>query len=174
MEGRRSIRKYKAEPLSAEVIERIVKAARLAPSWKNSQTARFTAVCDKELKDDIAQNGVLGFAKNKGIISSAPAVVVLSTVDGVSGYNTDKTPSTAKGSHWQSFDAGAAAYAFCLAAKNEGLGTCIMGLFDEPYISKAIGLPEEESISAVIALGVPDESPAMPKRKELSEVLRFK
>ena len=171
MEGRRSVRRFTEENVSREQIEKIVAAAQLAPSWKNSQTARFTVITDPEIKNEIAENGVLGYEKNSGIIASAAVLVVLSTVGGISGYETDGSFTTEKGTHWQSFDAGSAAFAFCLAAREEGLGTCIMGLFDEPMISGIISLPEEQSISALIALGYPAIAPSMPKRKDISEIL---
>lgn len=171
MKTRRSIRKYTDEPVSREQVERIAAAAQLAPSWKNSQTARFTAVMDPGIKKKISENGVFGYKKNSFIIGSAPVLMILSTVEGISGFEPDGSFTTEKGTHWQSFDAGSAAYAFCLAAKEEGLGTCIMGLFDEEYISELIGLPTAQSISALIALGHPDSDPEMPERKELEEIL---
>lgn len=174
VETRRSIRKYKADPVSLETIEKIIGNARLAPTWKNSQSVRFTAVTTPALKAEIAEKGIPDYKKNTGIINSAPVLIVLSTVDKRSGYERDGSASTTKGSHWQSFDAGAACYALCLAAKNEGLGTCIMGLFDEESIAKLIDLPEGQLISAIIALGYPDEDPAMPKRKEISDILTIK
>lgn len=174
MTGRRSVRRYRQDKVTEEQVDRIVSRARYAPSWKNTQTVRYTAVMDPDLKKEIAETGVFGFKKNNGIINSAAVVMVVSTVRGISGYDKDGSASTTKGGHWESFDAGIASYAFCLAAKEEGLGTCIMGLFDEKTISSLIGLPENESISALIALGVPDEDPDMPKRKETGEILRIK
>lgn len=173
MQTRRSIRKYTNEAVSAEQIRKIVAAAQLAPSWKNSQSVRFTAITDPELKEQIAQTGVFGFRKNCGIISGAPVLIVLSTAEGISGFDPDGSPSTEKGGHWQSFDAGIAAYAFCLAANEEGFGTCIMGLYDEKRIADIISLPAGQSISALIALGRPAENPGMPKRKETDEILRL-
>lgn len=170
---RRSIRKYKSDKVSMDTIEKIIDAARYAPSWKNSQTARYYVILDEKIKDDIAENGTMNFSKNKNNINSAPVLVVLSTVDKISGYNPDLTPTTDKGEHWQSFDAGIACEAFCLAAYEYGLGTLIMGYYDEKKVAEIINLPDNEKISALIALGYPDEEPNAPKRKEMEEIFKF-
>ncbi len=170
---RRSIRRYKPDKISKDIIEKIIDTARFAPSWKNSQTARYYVVLDEKVKSDIAEKGTLNFSKNKNNINSAPALIVLSTVDKISGYNPDGSETTAKGEHWQSFDAGIACEAFCLAAYEYGLGTLIMGIFDEEKVADLIGLPDGEKISALIALGYPDEAHSAPKRKEISEISKF-
>lgn len=170
---RRSIRKYKADKISRETIEKIIDAARFAPSWKNSQTTRYYIITDEKVKSDIAENGTMNFSKNTNNINSAPVLIVLSTVDKVSGYNPDGSATTAKGEHWQSFDAGIACEALCLAAYEYGLGTVIMGYFNENKVAEIINLPDGEKISALIALGYPDESPNAPKRKEIEEILKF-
>ncbi len=173
IENRRSIRKYKSDKVSRDIIEKILDAARYAPSWKNSQTSRYYVVVDEKVKADIAENGTLNFSKNKNNITSAPALVVLTTVDGISGYNPDGSATTTKGEHWQSFDAGIACEVFCLAAYEYGLGTLIMGIFDEDKIAEIIKIPENEKISALIALGYPDEDPKAPPRKGIEEISKF-
>lgn len=170
---RRSIRRYSDKPVEREHLKNILDAVRYAPSWKNTQTSRYHIVVDKDLKTRIAEEAMCGFEKNKNNINSAPVLVVLSTVDNLSGYNPDGTPATPKGSHWQSFDAGIAAEAFCLAAYSEGLGTLIMGIFDEAKVSELIELPEGESISALIAVGYPEKPAQAPKRKSASEIAEF-
>ncbi|MBR1899344.1 MAG: nitroreductase family protein [Oscillospiraceae bacterium] len=173
IETRRSIRKYKDTPVTAQDIARIVEEARFAPTWKNSQTVRYHAVLDPALKDRIAEEGTCRFSKNMQNIKSAAALVVLTTVDGIAGYEPDGTPTTPKGSHWQSFDAGIACQTFCLAAHGYGFGTLIMGIFDEAKIRELIGLPEGESISALIAVGYADEAPAVRPRKEAGALLEI-
>lgn len=170
---RRSIRKYKSDKIDKDTIIKIIDSARFAPSWKNSQTSKYYVVSDESVKSDIAENATLNFSKNKNNINSAPVLVVLSTVDKISGYNPDGSPTTDKGSHWQSFDAGIACEAFCLSAFEYGLGTLIMGIYDEDKVKQILGLPGNESVSALIALGYPDESPKAPKRKEIDEISKF-
>ena len=168
---RRSIRKYQDKPVTAEQIQEIIETAKYSPTWKNSQTVRYYAILDKALKDKIAEEGTLNFSKNGNNIRSAAALIVLATVDGIAGYEKDGSPTTAKGSHWQSFDAGIACQSVCLSAYDKGLGTLIMGIYDEAKIAELISLPEGQSISALIAIGYADEAPTAPKRKALDEIL---
>lgn len=170
---RRSIRSYTDEPVSHEMVEKIVEAASLSPSWKNTQIARYIVVEDKALKDKIASECTHTYAGNADIINSAPMLVIVSYVKNRSGYERDGSFSTSKGSGWEMFDAGIATQTFCLAAHELGLGTVIMGLFDDT-IAEAIELPEDQDISCIIALGHPAVSPDAPKRKTVSDLLTFK
>lgn len=170
---RRSIRKYKETEVNKELIEEIISTARSAPSWKNTQTAQYVVVLNQDIRNQIAQEGLMGFEWNKNIIKNLPALIIETTVNGMSGYDKDGSYSTAKGSHWQSFDAGIAAQTVCLSAHAKGLGTIIMGIFDEAKIAQIIKLPPTHSISALIGIGYPDESPQMPPRKEVKEVVTF-
>ena len=72
------------------------------------------------------------------------------------------------------FDAGIACQSFCLAAHESGLGTVIMGIFDEDGIRNLLNIPEEQELAALIAVGYPDISPEPPKRKTVSELLTYK
>ena len=171
--GRRSIRKYLDKPVTKEEIEKIIELTRFAPTWKNSQTAKFYVILNPELKNQIAEEGTCDFSKNKLNIQGAPALIVQTTVDGISGYNPDGTFTTSKGTHWQSFDAGIACQTFCLTAYDRGFGTLIMGIFDEEKIRTILNIPETESVSALIALGYADGNPNAPKRKELSDIMQI-
>ena len=172
--ARRSIRKFQPTPVSLDTIRAIVAVAAYAPSWKNSQTTRYTLLTKREEIDRVADECTMGFQKNIDTLHGAPALVVLTTVNGRSGYERDGSFSTSKGTHWQSFDAGLAAEAFCVAAHEAGLGTVILGIYDEGKVKTVLNLPETESVSALIPIGVPAESPAAPKRKDVSELLRIR
>ena len=104
----------------------------------------------------------------------SPALIVLCTVKGLSGYEPNGEASTTKGTHWQSFDAGMAADHFCLAARAVDLGTLIMGRYDEEKIKEILDLPEEYDVSCIIAVGHPEVIPAANERKPLKEVLTFR
>jgi nitroreductase len=172
--ARRSIRKFQPTPVSPDTIRAIVAVAAYAPSWKNSQTTRYTLLTKREEIDRVADECTMGFQKNIDTLHGAPALVVLTTVNDRSGYERDGSFSTSKGTHWQSFDAGLAAEAFCVAAHDAGLGTVILGIYDEGKVKAVLNLPETESVSALIPIGVPAESPAAPKRKDVSELLRIR
>ena len=171
IESRRSIRRFTEQAVSKEQIEALVRAAAFAPSWKNSQTVRYHAVCSKALRERIAEEATFSFSKNRLNISGAPLLMVVTTVDGISGYEPDGSPTTTKGSHWQSFDAGLSVENFVLAAAEMGLGSVILGIFDEAKVREILQLPEGESVSALIPVGYPAESPNCPKRKSVDELL---
>lgn len=171
--SRRSVREYKDTPLSRPDIENVVEISQMASCWENTQPIRYVAVLDKELKDKIAEECTKKFPWNTENIHEAPALVILCAVKGLSGYEPDGTPSTSKGTHWQSFDAGVAAAHFCLSANALELGTLIMGRYDEGKIKEILRLPDEYDVSAIIAIGYPAVIPAANKRKPLKEVLAF-
>ncbi len=171
---RRSIRKFADRPIDAETLSDIVNIAAYAPSWKNSQTTRYIAVLDKELKDRLAKDCMMDFEYNIGTANGAPCMVVVTTVNGRSGYERDGSATTSKGSHWQSFDAGIATQTFCLSAHEKGLATVIMGIFDEAKVAEVVGVPTGQSVSALIALGYAAEEPQAPKRKSSDELLTVK
>ena len=104
--ARRSIRKFQPTPVSPDTIRAIVAVAAYAPSWKNSQTTRYTLLTKREEIDRVADECTMGFQKNIDTLHGAPALVVLTTVNGRSGYERDGSFSTSKETHWQSFDAG--------------------------------------------------------------------
>ena len=71
------------------------------------------------------------------------------------------------------FDAGVASQTFCLAAYEKGLGTVIMGIFDEDKIVDLLHIPEDRELIALIPVGFPDEAPTAPKRKPVEDLLSF-
>lgn len=173
IETRRSIRRFKEEAVSHELMEAIVKEASFAPSWKNSQVVRYVVVENQEIKSKIANDAVLGFTYNTGTIEKAAALVVVTMIHGRSGFEKDGSYTTSKEDRWEMFDAGIASQTFCLAAHEKGVGSVVMGIFDEDKIAELIALEEGRKVAALIAVGYPDEEPAMPRRKEVAELVRF-
>jgi len=153
-----------------EVIEQLIDCARWAPSWNNCKAVRYTALDKEEHLQEIADTLIAD--ENIYIVKNAPLILVISNVEKRSGYERDGQLSSSKGESWEMFDAGVACQTLCLAAAELGLGTVIMGTFDEEGISRFVGLPENEEIIALIACGYADEMPNAPRRKEVAEVLR--
>ena len=167
---RRTIRKFTKEPVSHEVIEKIVEASAYAPSWKNTQTARYIIIEETALKDRIAREAVMGFEWNTGIILGAPVLVVLASVPGKSGYEKDGAYSTSKKDKWEMFDAGIATQTFCLAAHAKGVGTVILGIFDDAKVGEIVGIPDGQTVATVVAMGYPAFAPEMPPRKSVDDL----
>ena len=169
--GRRSIRKFTDQPVSHELIEQIVSTASFAPSWKNTQIVRYIAV-EGEKKAALAKCTSI-YPGNGLIMEQAPMVIAVTAITGRCGFERDGSFSTPKGTGWQMFDAGVASQSFCLAAYEQGLGTVIMGLFDEEEASKVLELPEGRELVALIPIGYPAEAPNAPKRKAVQELVTF-
>ena len=172
---RRSVRKFKDEPVDRETMREIVEIARWAPSWANTQIARYTLVDRPEMIKQIAAEGVKGFSYNMHTLENAKGVCVLSHVTGKSGrLDPEKFDMEfANPEAWESFDAGIACQTFCLAAHAKGVGTCIFGVIDKETIPKLLNLPENETVSALIVYGWPDESPKPTPRMDAEKILRF-
>lgn len=166
---RRSIRKFKDTMPEIEAVSDIISIASYAPSWKNSQTASYIVIINSETKQAIADS--MDFAPNRDVSSKAPALVVMTTKTGVSGYDRDGGFSSARKDGWQMFDAGIACQTFCLAAHSRGLGTVIMGIYNDEAVRKILDIPDDKIITAIIALGYADQNPTAPKRKSCMELL---
>ena len=171
---RRSTRKFTDKAVSEDVIREIVATAAYAPSWKNTQTSRYIAIVNTEKKQEIADTCVMDLISSviTRIIGQAPVLIVETTVNERSGYERDGSFSTSKGTHWQSYDAGLAEKLSGLVM-GKGLGTVIMGIFEEAKVKEALQILETESVSALIALGYPEEVPEAPKRKETELLLKI-
>ena len=147
--GRRSIRQYTDQPVSHELLAQIVETASYAPSWKHTQIVRY----------------------NGKIMENAPMVVAVTVIKGRSGFERDGSFTTARGDAWQMFDAGVASEAFCLAAYDQGLGTVIIGIFDQQEAADLLEIPENQDLIALIPIGYSAEAPVAPKRTRNGSVI---
>ena len=170
---RRSVRKFQNKKVPHEVINEIVGAAAYAPSWKNTQVARYIVTEDQEKMNKIADSCVLGFEYNIDTLRNAPALVVVTMIKGRSGMEKDGSSTTPKGADWGVFDTGIASQTFCLAAHDKGIGSVIMGIFDENKVSEVLPIPEGQQVAALIAIGYPDEAPKAPRRKTVEELVSY-
>lgn len=169
---RRSVRRFQNKPVSRELLASIVQTASFAPSWKNTQITRYTAVEDPALKAELAAKATI--PHNADIINGAPVLMVVTLIKNRCGFERDGSYSTSKGDHWQMFDAGVATQTFCLAAWEQGIGSVIMGIFDEKAIGDLLSIPEDREVAALIAIGYPDESPTAPARKTVDVLLEYR
>lgn len=167
---RRSVRKYKSQPVEKDLICRMVESAILAPSWKNSQTARFYAASGQTKKE--LSKALPDF--NRVRTENAPYIIVSTSVDGISGFTEDGGYVTHLKDGFQYFDNALAVENLCLTANDLGLGTLIMGLYDEKAVRRILDIPENEVIVCLIAVGYPDTEPKTPPKKPLEDVVRFK
>lgn len=168
---RRSVRHFTGQKIAHDTLMDIVETASYAPSWKNTQVTRYIAVEDPALKNKIADECTYVYQKNGDIIRDSYMLVAVTLIKGRSGYERDGSFSTSKGTGYQMYDAGIATEAFCVAAWEKGIGSVIMGLFDEEKTSELLEIPAERELVSLIAIGYPAEEPQAPKRKSAEELL---
>jgi len=159
---RRSIRKYRSDPVSEEQIRRVLEAARLAPSWKNLQCWRFIVIRSEEGKVGLL-SAFDDTNPGKKAITAAPVVIALCADPQASGQKGDRM--------YYLVDAGITMEHLILAAWEEGLGTCWLGEFDESAAKAALGVPEGWRVVALTPLGYPDQHPKPRPRKTLEEIV---
>lgn len=170
IQTRRSVRKFQDKAVPHDVLEQIIAAAAYAPSWKNTQISRYIAIEGRETIDKLAEQ----YAPfNARTLSTAPLLIAQTCVTKRSGYERDGSFTTDRGAGWEMYDCGIAAQTFCLAAHEAGLGTVILGIFDRPALEKHLHVPEGQELVALIAVGYPDQEPAAPRRKSVSDLLTY-
>ena len=166
---RQSCRNYDAtRPVAEEDVLACARAMQLAPSACNAQPYQIT-VCRGALAPQVAKC-TQGMGMN-AFASQAPCFFVVSEGD----YNaTARVGSKLKDQDYRSVDIGIAVAQMTLQAADLGLGTCILGWFDEKKLMKLLGLTGR--VRVVIALGHPAAGdPIRPKvRKDLSDLVKFK
>lgn len=165
---RRSIRKYEDQDLPDDLVERVLDAARWAPSWANTQCWRFIVVRSKGTKEKLAES-LTPRNPARDAVSEAPLVIVGCAKKKVSGYKKGD-PVTKKGD-WYMFDSGLAMQNLMLAAHSLGLGTVQVGAFDSEMVEDLLGVPEEATVITMTPLGYPAEEPKQTPRKELDEIV---
>ena len=166
IKGRRSIRKYKADPIPEEALEKVIEAVRWSPSWANTQCWEVILVRDPKMKSELAST-LTTTNPARSAMTEAPLVVVLCGKKGISGFKKGEA-ATVKGD-WLMFDTGIAMQTLCLAAHALGLGTVIIGLFDHRKAEEILGVPQNVEVVAMTPLGYPAAQGSAPKRKEVSE-----
>lgn len=170
VENRRSIRKYTGKKIDKEKITELVKTAQLAPSWKNSQTARYHVIYSDEMIEKINE-ALPEF--NQRNSNGCSALIITSFVMNRAGYDRDGLPTNELGNGWGIYDCGMSNMVLLLKARDMGLGTLVMGIREASKIKDIIHLPDNEKIISVIAVGEPDIEPEMPARKNIDEICKF-
>ena len=144
--NRRSIRKFKQQPVPNETLKRSVDAARLSPSGMNYQPLKYIIVDDAKLLPEVfstltwARN-IPGYKHTPNEVPAAYIVILSDTM--ISGQ-----PSN---------DVGIAAMSISMVAYEEGVASCMLGSVDREKLRKILKVPEHIQIPLVVALGYPQE-----------------
>lgn len=162
---RQSDRKYAPRPVPREHILQCLEAARMAPSACNSQPWKFVVVDDRATLMEMS-DAAIGLGMNRFTVQVPVLVAVVQE-----NMNLEaKAGSLVKNKDYSMMDLGMAIENFCLQAADLGLGTCIMGWFDEKRIKKVLGVPSGKRLQLLIALGYPDAPTREKIRKPLEEM----
>ena len=167
---RRSIRKYKPDPVPEAALQTILEAVRWTPSWANTQCWQVIVIKDPARKGELLKAIPKGNPAFSAVME-APLVLVLCGKKGVSGYKKGQA-ATDKGD-WLMFDVGLAMQNLCLAAHVLGLGTVIVGLFDHGKVTEILGLSSEVEVVAMTPLGFPANPGSITRRKEISDFVYY-
>ena len=167
---RRSIRDFDSskEVTEAQVRE-ILTAAQDAPSWTNSQPSRYYVAISPDKADAVRE--LIG-ERNKQSTAGAPVFIVSTYVRGLSGFFRGEKFNEI-GDGWGAYDNGLSNSYLVMKARAMGLDTLIMGMRDSDALRVLLGIPENETVMAVIALGHRASDPVKPTRKPLDEIAKF-
>lgn len=171
IKDRRSIRQYKDTPVPDEVLNKVLDAARWAPSWANTQCTRYVVVKDPATKAKLAETVHKGNPAAEALKSS-PIVIVACAELKKSGYYRGEV-ATDRGD-WFMFDVGIAMENLALAAHSLGLGTVHAGFIpDSKKVGEILGTPEGIVAVEMMPLGYPAAEAKAPPRKELADIVFY-
>ena len=162
IKNRRSIREYKKQDLPQDIIDRLLEAARWAPSAGNVQPWAFVVVCSQKIKYSLS---MAAFGQED--LEEASIVVVVCA--------DEKLAEQSYGVRGKSLfciqDTAAAVQNVMLTAYSLGLGSCWIGAFKEDEVRQVIKAPKGMRPVALIPVGYPNEAPAARNRRPVSEIM---
>lgn len=159
---RRSVRRYKSDPVPRATIGRIIDAARWAPSAGNIQPWQFYVVYNEEKKQALA-----AAALNQKSVSEAPVAIVVCTQPEMSGARYRERGRNL----YVIQDTAAAVQNILLSAYGYGLATCWVGAFNENLVMEALALPEGVLPVAIVPVGYAAEESSLPARRPVEEIV---
>jgi nitroreductase len=158
---RQSVRQYQERPVARELLDKLIEAVRLAPSASNAQPWKLIVVDDPQLCSRVAQATFSAAVTFNRFAMEAPVIAVLVTEK--AGFIT-QVGAFLKKRQFSLIDIGIAVAHFCLQATELGLGTCILGWFDEKRIQRLLRIPAGRRIGLLITLGYAVEG--YPRREK--------
>jgi len=165
---RRSIRKYKNNEISKEIIDELVELLRLSPSAKNSQTWRFKFITDDKTKKLLKENKVF----KQDFVCTAPLIVVCcADVESYPSFIGNSEYSNVSPRERTITDLAIASQSLVLRATELGLGTCYVGLLNEEKLKDLLDIPKNYILHYVITIGYSDEEGVKTSRKNIEEIL---
>jgi nitroreductase len=157
---RRSVRSYQDRPVEEAKLQKVLEAARLAPSAGNRQEWRFVVVQDAALRQKLMEA-----ARGQQFVGDAPVVIAACAAEHGHVMSCGH-PSFL-------VDVSIALEHIALAARALGLGTCWVGAFEQRLVRDALGIPDSVEVVQLMALGYPTDWPGPKERKRMDEIVRY-
>jgi nitroreductase len=168
--SRQSDRKYSDKPVEKEKLERILEAGRLAPSACNAQPWKFIVADEPDLRVKIAEAASARLIGMNMFVAQAPLMII---VVREKPNMSSKVGATIKNKDYSLIDIGIASENICLQAKAEGIGSCLIGWFDEGMVKKLLAIPRSKRVELIITLGYSISEQRQKKRKPAVETVSY-
>ena len=144
--SRKSVRSFQDKDIPEEILNNMIEAARLAPSFQNRQCWRFIVVRDKNIIKDLAlRSGMI--SKVNFFIKDAPVVIIACADPAKSGTMNDQ--------NYYLVDTAIAFQQMMLSAWNHGIGSCWLAAFNEQRVREILEIPKNIRVVALSPFGYP-------------------
>ncbi len=167
---RQSDRNYLDRPVEPEKLERVLECARMAPSACNAQPWKVVVVDQPDLRIRIADATSDKLIGMNHFTKQAPIHLVI--VEEPGNYSS-KLGGWIKKKHFPLIDLGIFTEHICLAAAAEGLGSCMIGWFDEPEIKQIVNIPKSKRVALIVLIGYPGKENRRKIRKESHDIICY-
>jgi len=168
--SRQSDRKYSDKPVEKEKLDRIIEAGRMSPSACNAQPWKFIVVTEPSLIEKIAEAASARLLGMNSFVKQAPVQIIV--IREKPNFSS-KVGATIKNKDYSLIDIGIASENICLQAKAEGLGSCMIGWFDEKMLRKILHIPRSKRVELIITLGYSLGDQRNKKRKPAEETVSY-
>jgi nitroreductase len=166
---RRSVRKYSDQKVSEETLQAVLEAVRWSPSWANTQCWEIVVVRDPQTRQKLQETIAPKNPATKAITAAPVLIALCGRLNSAGFYNNIVTT---KFGDWFMYDLGIATQTLCLAAHAAGLGTVVVGLFDQDRAGRIINVPAGVELVTLIPIGYPAKTGSAPKRREIADFVR--
>ncbi len=161
LKSRRSIRRYRPDPVPEAMVEQLLEAGRWAPSATNRQPWRFIVIRDAAIRKEVGQHAAFYFIR-WAHVAEAPLIIALCGDAGNRAYH-----------QYLHEDVGLAGAQIMLQATALGLGSCWVGGLDRLAIAAILKLPENVELVGLLTIGFSAEEPPPPVRKPLADLVHY-
>jgi nitroreductase len=172
IKGRRSIRKFQEKPVPDKIFQRILETIGLAPLLAEGQYCKCEVILIKDQRTKEKLREVLDKTNpaNNAVVQAPVVFAICGKIRSSADY---RGKDTGEEKNLYMFELGIATQTLCLSAHSLGLGTVIVGTFDHIKAKEILEMPEDHELQVLIPLGYPAETPAAPKRREISELIHY-